>query len=265
MCRAPTSRASAREPEQCHGLRRQRVGGGQGTHRLRLGIRERHRRYVANAIAGVWRASTRSTSANATAPPPVGTATSSTVPGHLRTTLNEAETYWSMHQRARVQCVPSRAAGTDEFRHFQGGWRQNIPISRVFTCAVAAAQLEWTSFRLSITPALREFKSVKVADLDSDGRWHSRLVDARVLQSPTARVRQFAGRRRCDGTGQDNAFRYVAGLNPQTRMVLFSTSSVRTSRPETICSLHRGWAKYRPIQSRSGSGIWTQLTGFAGQ
>ncbi len=89
-------------------------------------------------------------------------------PGIYETMLLEAETYWSSTNARVFNVFLQGQQVLTNFDIFKAAGGQNIPVTRVFTCVVAAAQLEM-DFIPNIDNARASGIQVrKIADLDSD-------------------------------------------------------------------------------------------------
>jgi hypothetical protein len=110
----------------------------------------------------------------------------------------------------------------------------------------------------------------KIADLDSDGDGIPDWWLLAYFNHPTGQSGDNSlANQDADGTSQSNLFKYVAGLNPidPTAVFVLSIASV-TNQPSQNNLLFTPMAlgrTYTPQFSVDlASGVWTQLTGFAG-
>ncbi|HXI82525.1 MAG TPA: TIM-barrel domain-containing protein [Verrucomicrobiae bacterium] len=191
-------------------------------------------------------------------------------PGIYETMLLEAETYWSgSNQRVFNVFLQGQEVLTN-FDIFATAGGKNIPVTRVFTCTVAAAQLEMDFIPITDNARASGIQIRKIADLDSDADGIPDWWMLAYFNHPTG---QFADNSLAnldaDGTGQNNLFKYSAGLNPidPTAVFVLNVAGVpnQPSQNNLFFAPVASGRTYTPQFSVDlASGIWTQLTGFAG-
>jgi alpha-glucosidase (family GH31 glycosyl hydrolase) len=191
-------------------------------------------------------------------------------PGIYETTLLEAETYWSSTNARVFNVFLQGQQVLTNFDIFKAAGGQNIPVTRVFTCVVAAAQLEM-DFIPNIDNARASGIQVhKIADLDSDSDGIPDWWMLAYFNHPTGQGGDNSlANADADGTGQNNLFKYVTGLNPidPTEVFVLNIASV-TNQPSQNNLLYAPLALGRTYTPQFNldlvNGGWTPLTGFAG-
>ena len=190
--------------------------------------------------------------------------------GIYETTLLEAETYWSSTNARVFNVFLQGQQVLTNFDIFKAAGGQNIPISRVFTCAVAAAQLEMDFIPIIDNARASGIQVRKVADLDSDGDGIPDWWMLAYFNHPTGQSADNSlASEDADGTGQDNLFKYVAGLNPidPTSVFVLNIDSVPNQPSQNyllFTPLALGRTYIPQFSLDLVGGIWTELTGFAG-
>ena len=191
-------------------------------------------------------------------------------PGIYETTLLEAETYWSSTNARVFNVFLQGQQVLTNFDVFKAAGGQNIPVTRVFTCVVAAAQLEM-DFVPNIDNARASGIQVrKIADLDSDGDGIPDWWMLAYFNHPTGQgFDNSLASEDADGTGQNNLFKYVAGLNPidPTAVFILNIAGVPNQPSQNnllFAPLALGRTYAPQFSVDLAGGIWSQLTGFAG-
>jgi alpha-glucosidase (family GH31 glycosyl hydrolase) len=191
-------------------------------------------------------------------------------PGIYETTLDEAETYWSSTNARVFNVFLQGQQVLTNFDIFKTAGGQNIPISRGFTCTVAAAQLEMDFIPVIDNARASGIQVRKIADLDSDSDGIPDWWMLAYFNHPTGQGgdNSLAGDD-ADGTGQNNLFKYVAGLNPidPTSAFVLTIAGVPNQPSQNslfFTPLAPGRTYTPQFSVDMASGIWTQLTGFAG-
>ena len=147
---------------------------------------------------------------------------------------------------------------------------QNVAVTRVFTAVVSATQLEMDFVPITDNARASGIQVRKIADLDSDGDgipdwWMLAYFDHPTGQSADNSL----ANEDADGTGQNNLFKYVAGLNPTdpTAVFVLNIATVPNQPSQNnllFAPLALGRTYIPQFSVDLASGIWTQLTGFAG-
>ena len=191
-------------------------------------------------------------------------------PGIYETTLLEAETYWSSTNARVFNVFLQGQQVLTNFDIFKTAGGQNIPISRVFTSAVAAAQLEMDFIPITDNARASGIQVRKIADLDSDADGIPDWWMLAYFNHPTGQGADYSlANDDADGTGQNNLFKYVTGLNPldPTAVFVLNIASVPNQPLQNNLlfdpvALGRTYAPQFSVDLVSG--LWSQLTGFAG-
>ena len=191
-------------------------------------------------------------------------------PGIYETTLLEAETYWSSTNARVFNVFLQGQQVLTNFDIFKAAGGQNIPVARVFTCVVAAAQLEM-DFIPNIDNARASGIQVrKISDLDSDSDgipdwWMLAYFNHATGQGFDNSLASADA----DGTGQNNLFKYVTGLNPidPTAVFILNVASV-PNQPSQDNLLFAPLALGRTYTLQFNLDLvnsnWTPLTGYVG-
>ena len=136
-------------------------------------------------------------------------------PGIYETMLLEAETYWSSTgQRVFNVFIQGQQVLTN-FDVFAAAGGQNIPITRVFTTAVAAGQLELDFVPITDNARASGIQVRKIADLDSDSDGIPDWWMLAYFNHPTGQVgdNSMAGQD-ADGDDMNTLQEYQAGTDP---------------------------------------------------
>ncbi len=191
-------------------------------------------------------------------------------PGLYETTLLEAETFWSGSNQRVFNVFLQGQEVLSNFDIFATAGGKNIPVPRVFTSAVAATQLEMDFIPMTDNARASGIQVRKIADLDSDGDGIPDWWMLAYFNHPMGQVADNSlANEDADGTGQNNLFKYITGLNPldPTAVFVLNIASV-SNQPSQNNLLYNPVAlgrTYTPQFSVDlASGAWTQLTGFAG-
>jgi len=135
--------------------------------------------------------------------------------GVYETTLLEAETYWSgTNQRVFNVFIESQQVLTN-FDIFATAGGRNIPVTRVFTNAVADAQLEIDFLPIVDNARASGIQIRKIADLDSDSDGIPDWWMLAYFNHPTGQAGDNSmANQDADGDGMSNLAEFLAGTDP---------------------------------------------------
>jgi hypothetical protein len=148
-------------------------------------------------------------------------------PGIYETTLLEAETYWGgSGQRVFNVFIQGQQVLTN-FDIFATAGGKNIPVTRVFTSAVAIAQLEIDFLPIVDNARASGIQVRKIANADTDGDGIPDWWMLAYFNHPTGQVADHSmASDDADGDGQSNLQEYLAGTDPNSSLRITNISVV---------------------------------------